>query len=177
MHTLILNQSGNPVDTKIGLRTRLDNEIDNVQPWWYSQFEWNTLDEQPDQFEKQGAKRTSEANPVYNCHGLTFANRRTQVDYSFSTISRILADDGFNEIPEREVRPGDVVVYYDSDGNADHSGIVIAKGDLNVPIVWSKWGKGYEVIHALPVCPYGTSDVKFYRILRWKHNEVFVQNL
>jgi len=177
MQTPILDAFGVPSHGKIVLRTRLDNDIDNIQPWSYSKIEWSRLGESPNQFEKLGARRTSEACPVYNCHGLTFGNRRTQVDDSYKTISGILLDDGFDQIPESEVRLGDIVVYYDGEGNAAHSGIVLNKGDLRGPVVWSKWGKSYEMIHALPVCPYDPSNVKFYRMVRCKFEEIFGRNL
>ncbi len=135
MQTPILDAFGVPSHGKIVLRTRLDNDIDNIQPWSYSKIEWSRLGESPNQFEKLGARRTSEACPVYNCHGLTFGNRRTQVDDSYKTISGILLDDGFDQIPESEVRLGDIVVYYDGEGNAAHSGIVLNKGDLRGPVV------------------------------------------
>lgn len=178
MHTPILDASGNPRDTRIVLRTRLDNDIDNVQPWWYSHFEWNILDEEPNKFERLGAKRTSEANPVYNCHGLTFGNRRAQIaePLGASSIALILRDDGFEEIPESQTRLGDVVVYYGGDGSVDHSGIVVGKNELGSPLVWSKWGKGYEMLHTLGTCPYYDSDnenAKFYRILKWQFQQVF----
>ena len=176
MLTRLLDAFGMPPNTKIVLRTRLDSEIDNIQPWAYSKLEWNRLEEEPNRFEKAGAVRTSAACPVYNCHGLTFASRRTQVDWSFKTVSMILNDDGFVEIAEPAARLGDVAIYYDKEGGVSHSGIVVKRGDLNVPIIWSKWGKGYEMVHPLGICPYDPSNVKFYRIMKWKFEDVFSQN-
>lgn len=176
MQRPILDSFGVLPPTKIDLRTRLNNPIDNLQPWTYSKLEWSSLDEQPNRFEKLGASRTSEACPVYNCHGLTFACRRTQVDGAASTIASILEDDGFKEIPGREARLGDIVVYYGGDGSVIHSGLVVDVGHMNVPKIWSKWGKGYEMLHPLGICPYDASNVRFYRILKWKFQEVFELN-
>jgi hypothetical protein len=176
MPSPILDASGIPPHTTIVLRTRLDNAIDNLQPWSYAAIEWGQLEEEPNRFERLGAERTSAACPVYNCHGLTFGNRRTQVDGSAGTISMILADDGFLEVPVAEARLGDIVIYYDGTGGVQHSGIVIGKGALSVPKVWSKWGKGYEMVHALGLCPYDSSFARFYRILKWKFEEVFAKN-
>jgi hypothetical protein len=174
----LLTSAGTPPHTKIVLRTRLDNEIDNVQPWHYSSFEWNQLDAEPSKFEKLGAVRVSELCPVYNCHGLTFASRRTQVDeVGETTIAKILEDDGFREVLEPQARLGDVVVYYDDEGLAQHSGIVISRDAMNVPKIWSKWGKGYEWIHPLGICLWGGMSTRFYRIMKWKFEEVFNQNL
>jgi|SRR5580692_1052042 hypothetical protein len=170
----LLDPSGAPPHTSIVLRTRLDSHIDNLQPWHYSSFEWNQLFAEPSKYESAGAVRVSELCPVYNCHGFTFASRRTQVDeVGESTIARILADDGFVEVPEPQTRLGDVVVYYDDSGVAQHSGMVIGRADMNIPKIWSKWGKGYEWVHPLGVCLWGGMTTKFYRMTKWKFEEVF----
>jgi len=173
----LLDASGNWGHTAIDLRTRLNNKIDNLQPWSYSAFEWKQLSQQPSRFEQFGALRVSEVCPVYNCHGLTFGSRRTQVDGSTETVSMILEDDGFKEIPIVSARPGDVVIYYDVSGTILHSGIVLDLGELNVPKIWSKWGKGYEMVHLLGNCPYESSYAKFYRITTWKPEEIFKKAL
>ena len=41
-----------------------------------------------------------------------------------------------------------MIVYYDKmKEHAEHSGIVVSKLNIDVIRVWSKWGKGYEMIH------------------------------
>ena len=38
-------------------------------------------------------------------------------------------------------------------------------------MIWSKWGKGYEVIHAVGECPYLEDEgdlFAYYRLKRWK---------
>ena len=173
---MLLLTSGTPRQTEIELRTRTNNRIDNLQPWSYSHFEWKQLDEAPNKYENLGAVRLGEMCPIYNCHGLTFASRRTQVDGSNVTISMILADDGYVEVPEKNCTTGDVVVYYGSDGNVEHSGIVLGRGDMNVPRVWSKWGKGCEMYHPLGACPWSGFPVRFYRMSKWKFEEFFNKN-
>jgi len=173
----LLSSSGTPPHTSIELRTRLNNRIDNLQPWHYSSFEWNQLDADLAKYEMLGAIRVSGPCPVYNCHGLTFASRRTQVGETPAVnIARILEDDGFVEVPEPQARPGDVVVYYDETGIVQHSGLVIGRAEMNVPKIWSKWGKGYEWVHPLGICLWGGMPTRFYRIMKWKFEEVFDVN-
>jgi hypothetical protein len=147
----ILNASGAYDDSKIELWTRAGNPIENTQVWQHSLFDWKQLGDLLERF--QNVERVSEACPVYNCHGLTFGSRRTQVT---DAIFPILDDDGFDQIhSERETRPGDIVVYLSARGEVVHSGfdvwrkeIAITPGTKTViPMVWSKWGKGYEMIH------------------------------
>jgi hypothetical protein len=170
----VLDSSGRYRDTKIELRTRADNPIENTQVWEHSKFEWHLLGELLDRFNR--AERVSEACPVYNCHGLTFGSRRTQVS---PPIFSILEDDGFDKVlSEKDVRPGDIVVYSNVRGEVTHSGFVVwrkavelVEGSQSViPMVWSKWGKGYEMIHAVGECPYFEEDgdvVTYYRLKRW----------
>ena len=72
----------------------------------------------------------------YNCHGLTFANRRTCI-FPNGEIIKILKDDEYKKIEMQEVMPGDVIIYKGDDDDIIHSGIVvqIKKGkDLIAPI-------------------------------------------
>lgn len=175
--TILLDSSGAVPHTSIVLQTRLRKEIDNLQPWEYSGFEWKQLDVEPTKYEPLGAYRVNDICPVYNCHGLTFASRRTQVASETATIAMILEDDGFEEIPERDAKIGNVVVYYEDNGRPEHSGIVIGRQPaFDIPLIWSKWGKGYEVVHPLGACLWGGMTKRFYRISKWKFQEVFKHN-
>jgi len=98
----------------------------------------------------------------YNCHGLTFASRRTWI-WQSSEIAKIIRDDDYEVVDLKDVCPGDVAVYY-KDGDAEHSGIVVQKGDLGVPLVLSKWGPCHEVVHLVWQCPYDAGNVVYYRI-------------
>jgi hypothetical protein len=79
-------------------------------------------------------------------------------------VQRILHDDKWIEVPYEEVLPGDIVVYYGEDSDANHSGIVVSSDHLHVPIVCSKWGFSGEFIHKLNDVPnlYGPKAT-FYR--------------
>jgi hypothetical protein len=155
------------------LQTRAGNAIDNLQSWEYSKFEWNLLAGDLARF--KNAERVSEACPVYNCHGLTFGSRRTHVKDS---VYPILEDDGFDPLPsDKDARPGDIIVYCNAVGEVIHSGFiigmrqtVIAGAEIRIPIVWSKWGKGYEMVHAVGECPYLEEEgnyPRYYRLKRW----------
>ncbi|WP_125169742.1 hypothetical protein [Leptospira saintgironsiae] len=115
------------------------------------------------------------SNPCnyYNCHGLTFASRRTRVINS-NEIQIILEDDSYKQIENiRNVMPGDIVVYY-QEGDAQHSAIVI-NVDLTTVLtqvkVVSKWGEGSEFIHLINDCPYArdSDEIKYYRVHSVEH--------
>jgi hypothetical protein len=114
--------------------------------------------------------RTSPSG-LYNCHGLTFASKRTRIPDN-SEIVKIIDDDNYFEITVlSNVFPGDIIIYIDSDGERFHSGIVIDvcnNGGLMGIRVLSKWGYGSEVCHPHTYCPYYemAAKIKFYRITR-----------
>ncbi len=105
----------------------------------------------------------TDPSAAYNCHGLTFASRRTRVDNT-SDVFRVIHDDNWVEIPMNGILPGDIVIYFSEEGDANHSGIVMEYRQLAVPLICSKWGNAGEYIHALQNCPpvYGPVT-KFYR--------------
>ncbi len=106
--------------------------------------------------------------PVYNCHGMTFASRRTAIDET-EAVRTIINEDAYDELPVGEVLPGDIIVYFSPEGDVEHSGIVAqvvrGPGEVLTPLVYSKWGKGSEVLHAWGDCPY-VPNVRYYRIRR-----------
>src|SRR5262245_45905132 len=70
-------------------------------------------------------RRTDQLSAIYNCHGLTFAARRTGISAATQVI-KILSDDEYTEIAESAVQPGDIVVWYNDDnGDVEHSAIVL----------------------------------------------------
>ena len=114
------------------------------------------------------AKQRTDISAVYNCHGLTFASRRTRI-IGRAIIDRIIEDDKYREIELQDVMPGDIVVYYSDDGDPNHSGIVVTpKIQINVPWVCSKWGGGGEFIHSIDDHPktYGPNKI-FFRCTLW----------
>lgn len=103
------------------------------------------------------------ASGMYNCHGLTFAARRTCVD-DLRAIAKILADDNYREVPALNVLPGDIVLYYEG-GVVCHSGIVVEVSGT-VPRftkVVSKWGPSGEFVHWVHKSEYG-QEYKYYRV-------------
>ena len=153
------------MDSSINLDTALGHHIDNAQLFEISSFEKSQFENLIKQY---GAwvKFRSNPTPQYNCHGLTFASRRTGI-YDADELGKILKEDGYIELKTDKVLPGDIIIYFSEDGDYEHSGIVITSPDensLNVPMVVSKWGKFAEVIHPANNCPYSFFNVKYYRI-------------
>lgn len=93
---------------------------------------------------------------------MTFATRRTRITES-AEVMKILSDDRYEKVDAKEALPGDVVVYFDENGDPNHSGVVVENGaGRYVPLIVSKWGAGYEAVHNAPECPYGPSMI-YYR--------------
>ena len=111
----------------------------------------------------------------YNCHGLTFASRRTRI-FESEDIWRILKEDNYKTVLEQDVLPGDIVIYYRK-GDPQHSGIVVAIPHIQDPLsqfrILSKWGHSHEVVHALRDCPYSSScdSIIFYRVHSVHHGD------
>jgi hypothetical protein len=147
----------------IRLETSKRTGIKNYQDREISAFELNWARALPAKYPRAIPRTSSTA--LYNCHGLTFASRRTKI-VATSQIQTILNDDSYRQIPMKDVKPGDVVIYFsENDDDANHSGIVVEyRPDYAAPIICSKWGNGGEFIHGLSDCPsmYGPTK-KFYR--------------
>ena len=96
---------------------------------------------------------------------MVFACRRTRV-WDPQDIATILDDDGYVNVKEPDVLPGDILVYYNRDtGDAEHSGIVLSEHDLfGGPLVVSKWGSFSETVHRAHNCPYAQMDIRYYRV-------------
>lgn len=107
----------------------------------------------------------------YNCHGLTFASRRTRI-WEIDEVSKIIADDNYQEIARDKVLPGDIIIYFNSKNGrelAEHSGIVVDATEIfstKKIKVLSKWGNGPEVVHDERECTYWSecSTKKYYRM-------------
>jgi hypothetical protein len=96
---------------------------------------------------------------------LVFATRRTNIDDSLE-VQKIIKQDNYEEIDVKKVLPGDIIIYYADDNDAEHSGIVISVPDdvLPIPNVISKWGQLEEYIHPANQCPYHFINAKYYRM-------------
>jgi hypothetical protein len=152
--------------TTIQLDTRRGNAVVNFQAQWGAA----NAPVRDAAYRKQysGAIFRLGPSPYYNCHGMTFAGRRTAIEES-QQVMAVLADDDYEEIPRERVLPGDVVVYYANDGDLEHSGVVIeppSQANLWIPTVCSKWGALSEVIHAGNDCPYFFGGARYYRVQR-----------
>lgn len=159
-----------PAKSTLALETRnhnpIDNEIDRSAPIPGMVFETN---DHIKNFPK-AEPRTRAPDPTYNCHGMTFAARRTTIEKSQEVV-QILADDGYVKIPEDQVLPGDIVIYRDlpkNGGEIIHSGIVVdiptVLGTRQQPRVVSKWGHAHECIHSVQDCLYPV-PVEYWRVM------------
>ena len=96
---------------------------------------------------------------TYNCVGLIFASRRTNVETD--ELSWIMSDDGYKEVSEDQVVVGDLVVYrHDKGKPANHVGIIveimpkIATAQRKYRIL-SQWGSNGEYLHEAAEVPTG----------------------
>lgn len=182
-HELIIGGQSNPPRTPVGivapgtafssaiaLDTRQRVPIQNVQCFSISLLHKKTNNDLKATYKNRNVFRT-EPNPIYNCHGQTFASRRTAIDIA-TEVDKILEHDGYNQISRDEVCAGDIVIYRRNNGEVDHSGQIVhvsvqdILGRLQRKIsVLSKWGVGSEVIHDERDCPYPETTIHYYRCL------------
>ncbi len=147
------------------------NQIDNCQSFEISRYERSFFDDYRREYPRPERRLGAGPTARYNCHGLTFASRRTRISDN-ATLQMILRDDGYSEVSATEVQPGDVIIYVsDESGDMQHSGIVLTAPDtlLGIPIVLSKWGNYAEVIHAANDCPYHDPPC-YYKYFRVKND-------
>ena len=101
--------------------------------------------------------------PAYNCHGLTFASRRTQIPDP-DEVELILKEDGYRLLAwNEEIIGGDIAIWRQAQ-EIVHSGIVAyVTGDT--PWILSKWSRYHEAIHKPFDCPYTkNTTVHYYRL-------------
>lgn len=150
---------------EIALETVKGNQIPNDQSGEIFNYDRAKFEDLTDKFGNHVDKR-GKPTPLYNCHGMTFAARRTWV-YHTNAVRKILDDDNYCEVEMENVLPGDIIIYFSED-DIDHSGVVVRRSSedelLNVPVICSKWGKYSEVIHRANNCPYDFSNTKYYRV-------------
>lgn len=114
--------------------------------------------------------RTSTSSLIFNCHGLTFASRRTSI-HDEEDVRRILQEDDYVEVALSDVLPGDIVVYYGPRNSIPHTGVVISmpqQADFGVPWVVSKWGHFREFMHRANQVPseWAYERLVFYRVTK-----------
>lgn len=150
--------------SSIVVQTRKGNDISNSQSFLISNFERSQFPHLKRRYSNVIFR--SRPTAVYNCHGLTFASKRTGI-HETEEVYKILKDDNYKEVSLNEVLPGDIILYFSSDGDIEHSGVIISEPEpmLLIPKVYSKWGKYCEAIHYANMCPYNFSNVRYYRVI------------
>jgi hypothetical protein len=146
--------------SELDLDTRCENQIENEIDRRESRAGDQLLSDDYKRQYPRALHRPTLPTRKYNCHGLTFASRRTWVAKA-SEIAKLLSEDNYDPVPLDSVMPGDVVVYFQN-GDAEHSGVIIEGGFI--PRVLSKWGPAHEVVHNVNDCPYDSMEKKYYRI-------------
>lgn len=159
------------VPVELALETRKGSPIDNGQSWSYSIQELNEFAGYKARYANSHVRFRTTPSLIYNCHGMTFAARRTMINLS-SEIIKILKEDDYDLITG-DPEPGDVAIYIKDDGDIEHSAIVVGTRDeitleakLKTVYVVSKWGKYCEAVHAVGECPYRWNTIKYYRVTK-----------
>jgi hypothetical protein len=106
----------------------------------------------------------------YNCHGLVFASRRTNIDhpalqYSVN-IDDILRRDRYSRV-NPPLQLGDIVAYRRPKGEIEHTGFlsrIERVGQTDVVFVWSKWGSLDECEHLETDYPFTDYQIEYWRL-------------
>ena len=153
---------------KLGLETRKKQPIANEMDMEPCNAGHNFYSEAlKKQFTNQSIHRPVGPTNAYNCHGLTFASRRTAI-FDSNEVRKILADDEYTQVEIKDVLPGDIVIWISNEvthGDIEHSGIVVERTQLNFKVL-SKWNALQEVIHFVNDCPYDSTNLRFYRMYK-----------
>lgn len=162
-----------PKSVTIRLDSRKGNPIDNGQDHDLTLLDWESARLAAKRFVTgPQAQIVNKPCPIYNCHGLTFGSRRTQITPTGGEFFKLLQDDDYAQVVFDEVQTGDIILYIEPDDlSISHSGIVVRVEDgfgKKVPFVWSKWGKAQEVVHHFAHCPYDSSQVQVFRLKEWR---------
>jgi hypothetical protein len=105
----------------------------------------------------------------YNCHGLVFGSRRTNIPpcgmRDDVEIDALLSRDEYERISGLP-RLGDIAIYRAPSGEIQHSGFVSRVEQLGEPniFVWSKWGALEEFEHKVLCCPYADCAIEYWRL-------------
>ncbi len=167
MPDVSLPQGSWRITHEIVTETRRGNSISNEQQFLFAPQEQNAARDLRAKFPAPTFVHRTSPNPIYNCHGMTFAARRTAI-FESETVRQIIADDCYESVAALDVLPGDVVLYVSDDSDVEHSGIVIrSPRGLEPPLICSKWGKAGEIIHPVNRSPYTTTvTYEYYRVTR-----------
>ena len=149
--------------TRLKLQTRKRRDIDNLHDTAPPTAGMHMQVEDYKRNYSAAKHRPITPGGTYNCHGLTFAARRTEIGDS-SEVMNILRDDDYEKIESEDIMPGDIAVYF-KDGDLEHSGIVVGCPQFG-PVILSKWGAAHEVVHFFGDCPYDPSDIRNFRVCK-----------
>ena len=151
---------------KLQLQTRIGTDIANACVHEASQYTRNQFRGYQEKYPNVD-KRTGELC-FYNCHGLVFGSRRTWIEDA-SEVDKILREDGYLKVLERDIKLGDILIYKDADnGDVSHSAVVVempTAADYGIPRVLSKWSSYCEIIHRANYGPYSYANSEYYRIM------------
>jgi hypothetical protein len=121
-----------------------------------------------DGFVSAGIRVLAGPSGRYNCHGLVFGSRRTNIDHPCRPvdIADLLRRDEFARSDTPQC--GDIAVYRSFSGRIDHTGVVSrveSLGNQEVTFVISKWGALEEVEHRAGQCPYSKDcTIEYWRL-------------
>jgi hypothetical protein len=150
------------LQSELNLHTRCENQIDNCIDRRPVRAGDTIASEDFKRKYKDALHRPVAASRKYNCHGLTFASRRTWIDKP-TEVQKILTDDDYRPVDLNAVLPGDVAIYK-TKGVIEHSGVVVKVVD-GLPVILSKWAALHEAVHRARDCPYYDCDeIQYYRI-------------
>lgn len=147
----------------IGVETSKQTRIKTEQGTGLTNLDRGLDREFDDKF--KNARRRTSVCAVYNCHGMTFASRRTKI-VSAIDVRRILDDDNYHVVTGADILPGDIVLYLSVSGDLNHSGVVVECPLESEPWVFSKWGNAGEFVHKVNDCPELYGPVLEYRRCR-----------
>ncbi len=161
----LLTGAAAPTGTAIALCSRTAAPIDNVQDRELPADRLRAAGFVKETFVRGKTYLVNGPSGYYNCAGLAFASRRTQI-VDMARIWSILAEDGYGEIfSEMESDVGDIVVYARG-ANCEHVGFVVGRGNppLEFPRVLSKLSWAIEIVHYAHEGPYHDCQRRYYRV-------------
>jgi len=115
-------------------------------------------------------KQLGPATGRYNCHGLVFASRRTNIPpvgmAKVVDIDDLLQRDDCAPV-SGPPQVGDIAVYRSSRGTVEHTGYVCrleTMGTASIVFVWSMWGGLGEFEHRVDQSPYHDCSIEYWRL-------------
>src|SRR5512138_3631341 len=109
----IIFSPGEAFRQSIALQTREKWNIPNSQSFEISRWDKRQIEEDRQRY-KNVLFRTEEI-PIYNCHGLTFASRRSCISET-TAVQKIVKDDHYEPVALDDIQPGDIILYVAADG-------------------------------------------------------------